>query len=459
MFVLGLFIVKGKYKWWLLFGFVLSLVLSWGRYFPALTKFMIDYFPLYNKFRAVSSIQVVLELCAPTLGILALKEVFSGQVKKKVLLERLKWSFFVILGIVGLAFIAMNFFDFEGLRDERYRQNFGDTFMSVLLSERKSVYIEDTLRSLIYIVHAASVLWLFIKKKINKNIATIALGILILFDLVGVALRYVNEDDFVRQRQINTPFQASQIDNAIQQDKAIYRVFDPQEELNGARTSFFHKSIGGYHAAKPKRLQDLFEYHLYQNNTEVMDMLNVKYVIQQDEEGNSVPAINDNRNGNAWFVERIIPVNSPNEEIQGLRSFNSKTEAVVNTNIYPTLTKHNYTVDSLSTIELTEYRPNLVKYRSNNNNEGFAVFSEMYYPNGWKVTIDGKAEEQFRVNYALRGLLIPPGQHDIVFEFEPEVVQLGSQISLASCIVLAIIILGGFGFTLFSGDKKKKDKA
>ena len=236
-------------------------------------------------------------------------------------------------------------------------------------------------------------------------------------------------------------------------------MFDPQEGINGARTSYFHKSIGGYHAAKPKRLQDLFEFHLYQNNTEVLDMLNVKYVIQQDEEGNSIPAINDKRNGNAWFVQRIIPANSSDDEIQKLSSFTSKDEAVVNTRLYPKLTKHNYEVDSLARIDLVEYRPNLITYRSDNTNEGFAVFSEMHYPKGWKVTVDGKEQEHFRVNYALRGLRISPGQHDIVFEFEPEVVQMGSQVSMISSIVLAVIILGGLGFTLFSRDKKKKSKA
>nr|WP_298998566.1 YfhO family protein [uncultured Allomuricauda sp.] len=458
LFVLGLFLVKGKRKWWLALGALLSLVLSWGKNFPELTNFMIDYFPLYNKFRAVSSIQVVLELCLPVLGVLGLWEIFRAKIQKKNMLKALKWSFFIMLGLVVTIFLLMGFFDFVGMRDETFRSYFGDELVSMIQRDREAVYINDTIRSLIYVVLATLVIWLLIKEKISKNIATIALGVLVLFDLVGVALRYVNEDDFVRQRQVNTPFQASQIDNAIQQDKDIYRVFDPQEGINGARTSYFHKSIGGYHAAKPKRLQDLFEYHLYNNNTEVLDMLNVKYVIQQDEEGNSVPAINDQRNGNAWFVERIVPVNSSNAEIQGLASFESKTEAVVNTKMYPTLTKHYYTVDSLATIDLTEYRPNFIKYRSNNSNEGFAVFSEMHYPEGWEVTIDGKAQNHFRVNYALRGLRIPPGQHDIVFKFEPKVVQMGSQISLASCIGLAVIILAGFGFSMFSSGKRKKSK-
>ncbi|MEM9076422.1 MAG: YfhO family protein [Bacteroidota bacterium] len=459
LFVLGLFLVKGKRKWWLVTGALLSLLLSWGKNFPELTNFMIDYFPLYNKFRAVSSIQVVLELCLPLLGILGLREIYRAKVQRKDMLRALKWGFFILLGLVIFIFVLMGFFDFVGAQDETYRSYFGDELISMIQRDREAVYINDTIRSFIYVALAAFVLWLLIKEKVNKNVATIALGVLILFDLVGVAQRYVNEDDFVRQRQVNTPFQASQIDNAIQQDKGIYRVFDPQEGINGARTSFFHKSIGGYHAAKPKRLQDLFEFHLYKNNTEVLDMLNVKYVIQQDAEGNSVPAINDNRNGNAWFVESIIPANSSDDEIQKLSSFTSKEEAVLNTKIYPKLTKHNYQVDSLATIDLVEYRPDFIKYRSDNANEGFAVFSEMHYPEGWKVTIDGKTQEHFRVNYALRGLRIPSGQHEVIFEFEPEVVQMGSQISMISCIVLAVIILGGFGFTLFSRDKKKKSKA
>ena len=459
LFVLGLFLVKGKRKWWLALGALLSLVLSWGKNFPELTNFMIDYFPLYNKFRAVSSIQVVLELCLPILGILGLREIFKDKISKKQLIKSLKFSFFIILGLGVFIFLLMGFFDFIGMRDETYRSYFGDELISMIQRDREAVYINDTLRSLIYVTLAAFVIWLLIKEKINKNIATVALGVLILFDLVGVALRYVNEDDFVRQRQVNTPFQASQIDEAIKQDTEIYRVFDPQEGVNGARTSYFHKSIGGYHAAKPKRLQDLFEYHLYQNNTKVLDMLNVKYVIQQDEEGNSVPAINDSRNGNAWFVERIVPVNSSNEEIQELSSFHVKREAIVNTTVYPTLTKQNYPVDSLARIDLVEYRPDFVKYRSENQSEGFAVFSEMHYPKGWQVTIDGKAASQFRVNYALRGLRIPEGQHEIVFEFQPEVIQLGSQISLGSCIALGVIILGGFGFSLVPKKRKNKKKA
>ena len=457
LFVLGAFLVDGKKKWWLLTGAILSLLLSWGKNFPLLTNFMIDYFPLYNKFRAVSSIQVVLELCLPVLGILGIRELFKSSVDKKEKLKALKLSFFISLGLGILIFLLKGFFDFEGLRDETYRGYFGDELMTMIQRDREAVYINDTIRSIIYVTLAAAVLWFFIKDKINKNILVFALGALILFDLVGVDLRYVNEGDFVRQRQVNQPFQANQIDQMIQQDDSIYRVFDPQEGINGARTSYFHKSIGGYHAAKPRALQNLFEYHLYQNNLQVLNMLNVKYIIQQDEEGNSYPAVNPDANGNAWFVDQLLPVSSANEEILKLKDFNSKTQAVVNTSEYPELTKLRYSVDSLARIDLVDYRPNNITYTTNNPNDGFAVFSEMHYPSGWQAFIDGAPQEHYRVDYALRGMKVPAGEHNIEFRFEPEVVETGSQITLAANALLGLIIVGGLGFTLFRRKKEKTD--
>ncbi len=456
LFILGLFLVKGKKKWWFLAGAILSLLLSWGKNFPALTQFMVDYFPLYNKFRAVSSVQVVLELCLPALGILGIRELFRTSLKTKQKLKALKLSVFVALGLGVFIFLLKGFFDFEGLRDETYRGYFGDDIMTMIKRDREAVYISETFRSLIFILLTATALWLLIKQKIGKNVAVLAIGALILFDLIGVNLRYVNEDSFVRQRRMVTPFQASQIDQLIQQDDSIYRVFDPQEGLNGARTSYFHKSIGGYHAAKPRQLQDLFEHHLYQNNLEVLNMLNVKYIIQQDEEGNSFPAVNDNANGNAWFIQQLKAVAMPNEEIQGLKDFESNSEAIINTEQYPTVTKLSYVTDSLAVIDLMDYRPNYLKYQSNNTNDGFAVFSEMHYSKGWNAFVDGEPAPHYKVNYALRGMKVPAGAHTIEFKFEPQIIQTGSQIALASNILLGLVVMGGIGFLLLV--KKPKNE-
>lgn len=455
LFILGIVLVKGRAKWWLLFGAILSLLLSWGKNFSLLTDFMIDWFPLYNKFRAVSSIQVVLELCLPALGILGLWQLFKVGIPKEEKLRALKLAFFTTLGLGVSIFLLKGFFDFEGLRDDLYRGYYGDELMGMIQRDREAVYISDTIRSLIYVSLAALVTWFLVKEKIGKNLFVILLGVLILLDLVGVARRYVNAGDFVLQRQVNQPFQANGSDQLIRQDDSIFRVFDPQEGLNGARTSYFHKSIGGYHAAKPRALQDLFEYQLYRNNLEVLNMLNVKYVIQQDEEGNSFPAINGEANGNAWFVDQLVPVSSADEELQKLSDLNSKRQAVVNTKTYPNLTKHRFGVDSLARIELLDHRPDMILYRSSNAEDGFAVFSEVYYPHGWKAFVDGEPQDHYRVDYTLRGMRVPAGEHEIEFRFDPEVVKTGSRIALVSNTLLGLILLGGIAFVLYP--KKSED--
>lgn len=454
LFVVSLFLVKGKKKWWLLGGIILSLLLSWGKNFPLLTNFMIDYFPLYNKFRAVSSIQVILELCVPILAVLGLRELFKKSVDRKVKLNSLKLSVIVTAGLAVAIFLMKGFFDFEGANDERFRGYFGDAALEILKSDREAVYVSDTFRSLIYVLLCATVLFLFIKEKIKKNLAIILVGIFLIIDLVGVNLRYVNEEDFVRQRAVNQPFQASQVDNEILKDQSIFRVFDPQEGLNGSRTSYFHKSLGGYHAAKPRKMQDLVEFHLYKNNLQVLNMLNVKYIVQQDEEGQSFPAINPDANGNAWFVENLIAVNNADEEIKALDTLNTKKSAVFNSK-YASLKPSKFEVDSSASIKITDYRPNYIRYETNNPNPGFVVFSEMHYPHGWLTSIDDQRDAPYsRVNYALRGMNVPAGNHEIVFEFVPEVVKTGSTIALASNILLGILLLGGLVFTF----RKSQDK-
>ncbi|MFS4469188.1 YfhO family protein [Maribacter sp. 2210JD10-5] len=456
LFILGLFLVKNKHKWWLLFGALLSLVLSWGKNFSLLTDFMIDYFPLYNKFRAVSSIQVILELCVPILAILALKKIFSGKVDAKDKLTSLKYAAGVVLSLGILLFVFKGMFDFIGPSDDRLRMTGLEELPEMLRLDRKAAYTSDLLRSMGYVLVTCLFLWLFLKDKLKMNLVVGTLGLLILFDLVGVNLRYVNSDNFVSKRKMLEPFQATPADKAILKDDGVFRVFDQTDGFDSAKTAYFHQSITGYHAAKPAGIQDLFDFHVYQGNLSVLNMLNIKYVVQQDEEGNKFPIENPNANGNAWFVKNLRQVASADAEIKALDSLNTKETAVVNTEKFKNLNRFDYQLDSSATITLVDYKPNHLTYESNNQNAGVAVFSEMYYKNGWNAYIDGELKDHFKVNYVLRALKVPGGKHSIEFKFEPKVVAQGSQISLASSIILVLVILGGIGFSFWKSRKEEE---
>ena len=458
LFVLGLFLVRNKHKWWLLVGALLSLVLSWGKNFSVLTDFMIDYFPLYDKFRAVSSIQIILELCVPVLAILALRKLLSEKTDSKEKLNSLKYAAGVVFGLGILLFVCKGMFDFIGPSDDRLRMTGLEQLPEMLRLDRKAVYTSDLLRSLGYVLITALLLWFFIKGKLKANLVVLAIGALIVFDLVGVDLRYVNGDSFVSKRRMLEPFQPTEADKQILQDDGIFRVFDQTDGFDSAKTAYFHQSITGYHAAKPARMQDLFDFHVYNGNLSVFNMLNVKYVVRQDEEGNSFPIENPNANGNAWFVKNLTQVTTADEEIQALDSLNTKTTAVLNTNEFKNINRFDYQVDSTATITLTDYQPNHLTYTSSNPNTGIAVFSEMYYGNGWNAYIDGRLTDHFRVDYALRALKVSEGKHTIEFKFEPKVVEQGSAIALGSTILLGLILLGGVGFSFWSSRKEDKSE-
>lgn len=456
LFVLGLFLVKGKAKWWLLGGTIFSLLLSWGKNFGLLTDFMIDYFPLYDKFRAVSSIQVILELCAPVMAVLGLVEVLKPSVENKKKLNALKASLLIVAGLCVALLVFKGMFSFTGQSDEAYRKYFGDQVVTMIKLDREAVYTHDVFRSLIYVLLAALAIWAYLKERIKHNLLLIALGALVVFDLVGIDLRYVNKEDFVPMRQMDKPFQETAVDQQIKKDTTVYRVYDPTEGLNGARTSYFHKSIGGYHAAKPAGIQDLFDFHIYRNNVRVLSMLNVKYIIQQDKDGKQYPALNPYANGNAWFVDRLLPVTNANAEIKALDSLDVKNEAVINTKNFPNINRFEFQKDSTASIVLTHYEPNHLIYKSSNPNPGVGVFSEMYYADGWDAYLDGVKKPYFEVNYVLRAMDIPSGNHTIEFKFEPKLVQTGSKITLASSIILILIIMGGIGYSIWKSRKDGK---
>jgi hypothetical protein len=456
LFIFGLFLVKGKHKWWLLFGTLLSLVLSWGKNFSILTDFMIDYFPLYDKFRAVSSIQIVLELCVPILAILALKKLFMDKVPHSHKLKSLTYAAGTVLGIGLLLFLFKGAFDFVGTADENLRMTGLEELPNMLQLDRKSVYTSDLLRSLAYALSTALLVWFYLKEKVKMNFLIIAVGVLVVVDLVGVDLRYVNNDNFVSKRKMLEPFQETAADKLIAKDDGVFRVFDQTDGFDSAKTAYFHQSITGYHAAKPAGMQDLFDFHIYNGNLSVLNMLNIKYVIKQDQEGNSFPIENPNANGNAWFVKQLKSVSSANAEILALDSLDTKNTAVVNTEVFNDIGQFEYQLDSTASISLVDYEPNHLTYASKNSNEGVAVFSEMYYKNGWNAYINGRASDYIKVNYVLRALKVPSGAHTIEFKFEPNVVKQGSKITLASTILLGLVIVGGLGFSFWEFKKEEK---
>ena len=447
LFFLGVFLVKGKFKYWLVASTVFAILMSWGRNFDFLTNLFIDYVPLYDKFRAVSSFQVIAELCVPLLGILAIKEFFSLKVATKNKQEALIKALYVSVGLVifGL-FYAVIFSPFEGLRDASYAQYEG--LLDAVKADRQSMLYTDSFRSLVLISLSFGILWLFIKEQLNKTNAIIGFALLILFDLVPVNLRYVNKDDFRQARKIDKPFNATAADLQILKDKSHYRVANfTGDPFQDGRTSYFHKSIGGYHAAKMGRYQDLIEFQLAKQNMQVYNMLNVKYFIVSGDGGKELVQKNPTANGNAWFVNKIRYVQTANEEIKALDSLNTKEVAILRDyNPYGFEDSVKYNIDTTATIKLTEYSLNALTYESFSNQDEFAVFSEIYYKEGWNAYIDGEFKPHISVNYVLRGMEIPTGRHLIEFKFEPKVIQTGSTISLISYALLVLIPLGWFFF-------------
>ena len=440
--VLALFVDKRKIKYAFLAGAIVSLVLSWGKNFPLLTDFFINYVPLYNKFRAVSSIQVVLEMCMPVLAILGLQAFFKADAneQKQSLLKALGTT----IGILVLLLLGKSAFSFAGSGDGYLMQSYGPEFIDALKEDRKSLYTSDLLRSILLIALAGGTLFLTFKNTISKQAGTLVVGLLMVADLFLIAKNYVNASDFTHASEVDTPFVMAPFDEMILQDKSHYRVFEISPNvMSDPRASYFHKSIGGYHAAKPKAMQELFDYQIAKNNIEVLNMLNVKYLIQKNEKGEQFPVQNTEANGNAWFVKSIKTVATADEEMKSLDHIKSKEVAIYRR---AEATKGTFGVigaDANAFIKLTSYKPDALVYQASNTQNGFAVFSEMYYGKGWNAYIDGKLTDHYRVDYALRGLPIPAGKHTIAFKFEPQVVKTGSMIALVSFILMLGLIGGG----------------
>lgn len=515
LFILGLVLVRGKYakyKWWLLSATILSVLLAWGKNFQFLTDLFVSYFPMYDKFRAVSSILVMAELTMPLLAIITLYYFIQSEeseaYKQKTLLT-VGGATVVILAILYVGASAI--FPFQSSNDAYFTQQFvaaiGKSnpnaigfwesmlkqFDEALIADRVAMFRGDTIRTLLFVVATIGLLFAYNKTYIkNSTIVVLAIGALALIDGFTVNKRYFNDDNFVSSYIVDNPFptelsvrlesEANANNNVAQiaykvpmnkalselakQDPSHFRVYNTtQSTFNEAGTSFFVNSIGGYHAAKLGKYQDLIDIYFsgdprlkqYGITDEsgminVLNMLNTKYIVHGDMQEPKIQ-MNPTAFGNAWFVGGVKAVNNANEEILALNNTFLEEQAILRKEVADQLPK-TIAQDSTATIQLTSYTPTKMVYKANSKTDQIAVFSEIYYPHGWKATIDGKETDIIKANYILRALPVNKGSHEIVFTYEPQVISTGNTIAMASNVLLVLVIAGG----VFLGYKKCKEE-
>jgi hypothetical protein len=497
LFVFGLFVVKGRLKWVLLAGTILSIMLSWGKNMMWLTEMFLDYFPMYNKFRAVSQMLVIAEFCIPLLAILVVDKLIKNPdlLKDKIKIPfsksemTVQTAFFTAFGLTGglslLFYLMPGLTDFTSVSDAQMYEGIqksngaqvAQQVMDNVEIARIALFKADALRSFFFTLLGALSLWLFLKKKINGSILIPLLGLIILVDLWGVDKRHLDDKSFTDKKKAEVPFTPSKADLAILEDKdPNYRVLNlagPKEgPFNDAATSYFHKSIGGYHPAKLRRYQELIETHISGNMQNiiktlqtnpsdsalrvafseqgVLNMLNMKYLIYNPD---AQPLQNRYALGNAWFVKEIKMVENADEELKTVGEINPATTIVVDKRYQSEVEGLKLNPSTEDKIRLTSYLPNHLTYESTTSAEQLAVFSEIYYKDGWNVYVDGEQKTYFSGDWVLRAMRIPAGTHKIEFKFEPAKYYTGEKVSLVSCILL----FGMLGGAVVLGLRKKRD--
>jgi hypothetical protein len=493
LFVFGLFIVEGRLKWVLLIATIFSFLLSWGKNFMPLTSLFLDYFPIYNKFRTVSMILIVAEFTIPLLAVLAVDKLLKtpGFFSKKIKLAFInreistQTAFFISFGLTGglslLYYLAPGLNDFFGygeydkLYDQIAKSNdaaTADAFLDNLKTARINLFKSDAMRSFLFITAAGILIWLFLKSIIKKPVLIGVVGLLIFFDLVQIDRQFVNDHNFKAKQEAKTPFPLTIADKEILEDKdPDYRVLNiAVNTFNEAGTSYYHKSVGGYHAAKLRRYQDLIDHHI-QNSIQdiietlrtqandsalratfakqgVLNMLNTKYIIYNRE---APPLQNRYALGNAWFVNDIKMAKDPDDEIKILGEINPARTVVVDERFKNELEGFSAKPDASASIKLLDYKPNDLKYESNTTTEQLAVFSEIYYNKGWNAYVDGELKPHIGADYVLRAMRVPAGKHNIEFKFEPKPYYIGEKVSLISCLLLFGLIGGAIFLELKKG--------
>jgi hypothetical protein len=467
LFVFGLFIVRSRLKWWILATTILFVLLSFGKNFPLVSDLFYNYFPLYNKFRAVESILAVVGLMVPMLAFLAIKEAQEGGLDQKVLVKKLTLAAGITGGFSLLVAIAPTlFFSFKNSFHQEVIANLTqglqnnvaavNNMVNAVVEDRIAIGRADAFRSFLFIAIAYGLVWAFITKKMNANLAFGILALAVLIDMWQVDKRYLNNSQFESKSALANYFQPRDVDTFIMADTdPNFRVYDQTvSTFNTASTSSFHKTIGGYHAAKLKRYDELIEKQFGQSvNMDVLDMLNAKYFITQDPQNGSYKMQRNNTAlGNAWIVKSVQFVKNADEEMKAINSFDPKNEIIVDAQYKKLIDTTRLGADPSAFIKLEKYHPDHLEYSYSAPRDVIAVFSEIYYDKGWNMYIDGVQKPYFRADYVLRAAQLEAGNHKVEFKFEPKAYYTGEKISLAGSVLLVLFL--GFGF--YTENKKKK---
>ena len=474
LFVLGLILIKGPEKWWLLAATALSVMLAWGKNFMPFSNFFIEYFPGYNKFRAVTMTLVIAEFCIPLLGFLALRDIFNGTTTKKEIIRGLKIAGAITGGFILLVIIIPGIAgSFLGQSENEYPE----WLKNALITDRKGLMRSDALRSLVFILLASGVILGYSFDKLRKEYAILIIALLVVLDLWTVDKRYLDADRFERPSTIQKSFTPTAADMFILKDPSQQRVLNLSNPFNdNSPTSYFHHSIGGYHGAKMERYQELIDSCIYPELSiflasagkaksveelqiiydsipmPSLNMLNTKYIIYN---AGAPPLINPNALGNAWFAEKPLFAENANKEISLINSFNPSKEAIISSSFKDQLKKLSFPVQENEKINLVSYQPDELLYKYSAREDKLAVFSEIYYPAGWKCYIDGKESPYFRTDWVLRCMIVTAGEHEIKFTFKPVSYYVGNKISLASSLLL-ILLAGGYFYAKFKIKSKSE---
>lgn len=479
LFVFGMFVIRSPYKWWLFGGALFLTFLALGKYMDWFNDFIFHYLPQYNKFRTVEMALVIPGLVFPVIAIWGVKELVAGNVDEKLVKKGMIGALAIAGGLCLIVWLMPNLLlDFRSSLDARYQ--FPDWYYNALLMDRASLASADALRSLIFILAGAGLLFLYWKAKDKKTMTVVlSAGIAVLFlaDLWTVDKRFVNEDDFVKEKPHET-YKPSVADNDILKDTdPSSRVLNLNNPFQETSTSYFHKSIGGYHAAKLRRYQELIDHNLQVEvgsiitslqkaqsiedifgalaSSPALNMLNTRYIIYNPEQP---PIKNPYAYGNAWFVSDVKIVENADAEIAALNNIDPLKTAIIDKRFESEIKGFMPSADSTAKIVQTSYKPNRLKYTSETTSDQLAVFSEIYYQPGWRATVDGQPAPHFRVDWTLRGMIVPAGKHEIVFEFYPEAYVVAANVSSYSSFIILLLLVAAIGYSIWTNYRQRIEK-